>query len=236
MPTWLITGTSRGIGLELTRQLAARAGNTIFATCRSPSSATALNKIASEHPDSVHVLDLDVTKAESANDAANKVKALLGASKGIDYLVNNAGLAVSDTVDVVKAEDLEAQFSLHVVGSLNVFRAFRPLVEASERKVVVQVSTTLGSFAHRDYFKGAAPAYSIAKAAMNMLTYKLHIQYPDLVIFAFTPGWIKTDLGGEAAPLEVGAAVTDHIKVYEAAKLETHAGKFLNYDGTETPW
>lgn len=74
-----------------------------------------------------------------------------------------------ETIDVVKTEDLEAQFRVHVVGPLHVFRAFLSLIEKGKRKVVVQVTSGLGSMGKREEFGAMTPAYCIAKAGMDML-------------------------------------------------------------------
>ncbi|KZV92173.1 NAD(P)-binding protein [Exidia glandulosa HHB12029] len=249
MPTWFITGASRGIGLELTKQTAANANNTVFASCRSPSSATALNNIATSNKN-VHVLPLDVEDEASVRSAVDSVKKLLPSGVGIDYLINNAGFAANDHLKTTEPEALEAHFKTlnprrppaifktHVSGSFRVFRAFVPLVQASERKVVVTVSSELGSMAHvEDHSKLGEwfPSYAIAKAATNMLSKKIAVTYPDIISFAFAPGWIKTDLGGPTATYEAPDAVTRHIKVYEGATKEI-SGKFINQFGQEVPW
>ncbi|EJD39193.1 NAD(P)-binding protein [Auricularia subglabra TFB-10046 SS5] len=229
MPVWFITGTSRGIGLETVRQLSANKANRIIASCRTPASASALQKIAG-----IDIVPLDINSDESVQAAVVQTRAILGPGGGIDYLVNNAGIAAMDEIDSTTPEALRAAFETNVVGTLRVFRAFRPLVEKSARRVVVNVSTSLASIGLDLGTKTAS--YCIAKTAQNMLTYKLVKQYPELTIFAFNPGWIKTDLGGEWAPLELEPTVKQHIAVYESATLKTHAGKFISYEGDELPW
>lgn len=229
MPVWFITGTSRGIGLELVRQLAAKAGNTVIATCRNPDRAPALAQIAG-----VHVVALDITSEESVRAAFEKTQTILGADGGIEYLINNAGIGGGDTVEDTTPEELHRQFNTHVVGPLQVFRAFLPLVRKGTRKVVVNVTSGLASIGLDLGAKGAS--YSIAKAGLNMLTYKMSKQYPDLTIFLLDPGWVKTDMGGPDAWLDVDFAVGNHIKVYEQATLETHSGKFFSHDGKPVPW
>ncbi|EJD34105.1 C-signal [Auricularia subglabra TFB-10046 SS5] len=229
MPVWFITGTSRGIGLELARQLAATSGNTVIATCRNPAGAAALSQIAG-----VHVVALDITSEESVRAAFAKTEAILGADGGIDYLINNAGIGGGDTVEDTTPEELHRQLTTHVVGPLLVFRAFLPLVRKGSRKVVVNVTSGLASIGLDLGPKGAS--YSIAKAGMNMLTYKMSKQYSDLTIFLLDPGWVKTDMGGPDAWLDVDYAVRNHIKIYESATLETHSGKFLSNEGKEIPW
>ncbi|EJD35629.1 NAD(P)-binding protein [Auricularia subglabra TFB-10046 SS5] len=232
MPVWFVTGTSRGIGLELTKQLAANAANTIISTCRSPSTAVKLSELAAQN-NNVHVIALDVLSEESIRSAFVATKGIVG-PQGIDYLINNAGNARADSVPDVTPEQLELTFKTHVVGMLLVFRTFLPLVEVGKRKVVVNVTSALGSI--NCGFGEVYASYSIGKAALNMLTYKMAKQYPDLIIFPFQPGHISTDLGGANAPLTVEFAVAKHIPLFESAALETHAGRFLDYEGKELPF
>ncbi|KZV88168.1 NAD(P)-binding protein [Exidia glandulosa HHB12029] len=233
MPTWLVTGTSRGIGLELVRQLAAKDANTVIATCRSPSSAAALGELASAHKN-LHVIPLDITSEESIREAFEAVKGLLGPSGSIDYLINNAGIGSGETIVDATPAEMERQFRTHVIGPMLVFRTFLPLVEAGSRKVVVNVTSGLASIGLDIGPKNAS--YSIAKAGMNMLTYKTARQYPHITIFVMDPGWVKTEMGGPDAMIDADFAVSKHIQLYEAAKLETHAGKFWSYEGKELPW
>ncbi|KZV90091.1 NAD(P)-binding protein [Exidia glandulosa HHB12029] len=240
MVTWFITGTSRGIGFELAKQLAANAQNTVFASCRSPATAKALNELASSVPNkNVHVIALDVDDEPSVRSAVKSVEGILPAGAGIDYLINNAAFYEHHiNFETATPDSLEAHFKTHVSGSFRVFRAFLPLVQKSERKVVVTVSSEVGSMTHVDseWNLGTLnPPYAIAKAGSNMLSKKIAVTYPDLISFAFSPGWIKTDLGGEAAPFDVGDCVPRHIKVYEGATKE-HSGKFIDQFGKEIPW
>ncbi|EJD50083.1 NAD(P)-binding protein [Auricularia subglabra TFB-10046 SS5] len=232
MPVWFITGTSRGIGLELTKQLAANEVNTIVASCRSPASAIQLSELASKHKN-VHIVALDVLKKETMRDAFEKTQAIVGLN-GVDYLINNAGIAHADTAADVMPDDLGLAFRTHVIGMLLVFRTFLPLVRAGARKVVVNVSSGLGSIGCD--LGARYSSYGIAKAGLNMLTYKMEKQYPELIIFPFTPGHIKTDLGGPTAPLDLEFAVAKHIPLIESATKETHAGRFLDLNGNVLPW
>ncbi|KZV92167.1 NAD(P)-binding protein [Exidia glandulosa HHB12029] len=239
MVTWFITGTSRGIGLELAKQLAANAQNSVFASCRSPATAKALNELASSVPNkNVHVIALDVDDELSVRNAVKSVESILPAGAGIDYLINNAAFADVNTLETATPENLESHFKTHVSGSFRVFRAFLPLVQKSERKVVVTVSSEVGSITFVDSqwnLGGMNPSYAIAKAAINMLSKKIAVTYPELIAFAFSPGWIKTDLGGEAAPFNVTDCVPRHIKVYEGA-TKAISGKFIDQFGKEIPW
>ncbi|KZV90294.1 NAD(P)-binding protein [Exidia glandulosa HHB12029] len=237
MPAWLITGSSRGIGFELAKQLAANSANTVFATCRKPDAANSLNELAKSHKN-VHVVALDVDDEASAAAAAETVKSALPAGAGIDYLINNAGWGVRVSFEEEEIATIAAVFNTHVLGALRVFRAFLPLLKLGTRKVVVSVSSELGSLAYVDDPRvgSAFPSYSIAKTGLNMLTRKIAKQYPDFIVFAFAPGWIKTEMGGSGAEYEVDDAVKRHIKIYETATLEKHTDKFINQFEDPVAW
>ncbi|KZW00516.1 NAD(P)-binding protein [Exidia glandulosa HHB12029] len=218
MPTWLITGSSRGIGFELTKQLATAPNgtHTIFATCRNPASATSLSELAKNYKN-VHIVALDVDDDATVQAAAKTVTGLLGGGggKGIDYLVNNAAWTEADELDTAKPDTMTAMYNTHVTGSFRVYRAFLHLVRLSERKAIVNVSSELGSLGDVDdpVFGAHFPSYSCAKAGLNML-----------------------DMGGPDATHDVGSAVERHIKLYESATIEKFSGKFINQWGKETVW
>lgn len=85
--TWLVTGSSRGIGFEVVKQLASDPSREIFATCRNPETASALNSLSGK----LHVVKLDVDDEVSIRNAAETISAILG-DRGLDYLINNAGI------------------------------------------------------------------------------------------------------------------------------------------------
>ncbi|KZV85384.1 NAD(P)-binding protein [Exidia glandulosa HHB12029] len=243
MPAWLITGSSRGIGFELTKQLATVPNgiHTIFATCRNPATATSLSELAKNYKN-IHVVALDVDDDATVQAAAETVTGLLG-GKGIDYLVNNAAWSQADGLDTANPDTMTAMYNTHVAGSFRVYRAFLPLVRLSERKAIINVSSELGSLGSMDdprfveLFPGAVfPTYSCAKAGLNMLTRKIAKGHPDFIVFAFAPGWLKTDMGGPNAMDDVEPAVERHIKLYESATIEKFSGKFINQWGQEVAW
>jgi len=213
------------------KQLTRSASNTVFATCRDPNAAAELKEI--EPLGKLHILQLDVTSEESVTSAAHKVSEILGPEGAIDYLLNNAGNGGTDDVFSMDSATLMDQISTHVIGPLLVTNAFIGHVERSTRKVVANMTSGLGSIA-LDIGKGGA-SYCIAKCAQNMLTHKQSNAKPDVAFLALSPGWVKTDLGGPHAPLEVGQSVRSMIQVMEHATV-AESGKFLLYDGTERPW
>ncbi|KAI0765943.1 NAD-P-binding protein [Trametes elegans] len=228
---WLITGASRGIGLELTKQLLASPSNVVLAACRAPSKATALTAVVESAKDRAHIIPLDVEDIQSVNDAVKQVTTAIG-SKGIDYLINNAGISV-DTAFTMKPDVMEHIFKVNVVGPTLVAQAFRAFVEKSAKKTIVNMSSTMGSLGSET--GSMAPSYSISKSALNMLTYKQSRECPDLTVISVCPGHLKTDLGGPTARLDVSVGVAGVLKVIHSLTPED-TGKFVNFRGDVVPW
>ncbi|KAI0653041.1 NAD-P-binding protein [Cubamyces menziesii] len=229
---WFITGASRGIGLELTKQLLDSPSNIILAACRNPSNATALNALSSSSTGRVHVLTLDVTNHQSVRDAAKEAASILGDS-GIDYLINNAGIIAADSAFTAQPEVMQKLFDTNVIGPAYVTQVFLPLVEKSKKKTVVNVSSELGRLTAD--FGTLSTSYSITKAALNMLTYKQQKERPDIVFISLCPGWLKTDLGGQNAPNDVDVGVAGIVKTVTGLTPQD-SGKFFNYKGESLPW
>ncbi|RPD54201.1 NAD-P-binding protein [Lentinus tigrinus ALCF2SS1-7] len=235
---WLITGANRGIGLEMVKQLLQTPSNTVIAACRSPTKATELQELV-EHVSGgkLHVVALDVTSKESVHQAAEDVARILG-GRGIDYLVNNAGILPGglDTAFTMDVEVMQEAFATNVAGTAYVTQAFIGAVEKSAKKTVVNVSSTFGGIgADQGVRAGVAASYAISKAGLNMLTYKEAKEKPDIVAIAICPGWVQTDMGGENAMYPVSVSVSGVVKTVLALQ-PSDSGKFLNFEGEIIPW
>ncbi|KAF8590403.1 NAD(P)-binding protein [Ramaria rubella] len=236
MFTWLVTGASRGIGLELVHQIVA-GGDTVFATARSPDSASDLQQLAASSPGGrIHVVQLDVADAESIKTAAGKVEELLE-GRGLDYLLNNAGKGCGDIPPSIMDMDvfMDAMRS-NVVGPALVFQAFLPALERSKRpEGPVILNTTSGLASIGLDIGGKATNYSITKCALNMLTYKQSKEKSNMIFFVMDPGWVKTALGGEGAQLEIPFSVSHQYKQIVSATRKD-SGTFKRYNGEIIPW
>ncbi|KAI0367403.1 NAD-P-binding protein [Pilatotrama ljubarskyi] len=231
---WLITGTNRptGIGFELTKQLLESPSNIIIAACRDPSKAPALNALAESNKGRVHVVQLDIADRKSVNDSVQKIVSALGA-KGIDYLINNAGVIDGGEDKAFDLDVLQRTFEINVSGTAHVSQAYLPLLEKGTKKTIVNVSSTAGSIGID--LGPLYASYSISKAGLNMLTYKQAKERPDLTVICMCPGHLKTDKGGPNATTEVSVGVAGVLKAVNALKPED-SGKFFSYDGTLRPW
>ncbi|KAH9848823.1 NAD-P-binding protein [Lenzites betulinus] len=231
--TWLITGTSRGIGLELTRQLLEDPANFIIATCRSPAKATALQALKDAAKGTLHILTLDVDDTDAIRNSVKEVEPLLG-DRGLDYLVNNA--AVNQKIDTAFTMDIEgwgAVFKTNVVGPALLGQVYVPLVEKSTKKTIINISSSIGAFGYG--YGELWASYAITKTGLNMLTYKQHAERPDLMVVCICPGWVKTDMGTDDAPLELTESVTAVSKVLTSLKPEDN-GRLINYRHEIVPW
>ncbi|KAL8881512.1 MAG: hypothetical protein Q9198_001294 [Flavoplaca austrocitrina] len=252
MASYLITGASRGLGLALVHELAALPASDvtkIFATARAD--VPALQELAKKSSGRVVFVQLDVTNEASVKQAAVEVEANL-AGKGLDVLINNAGVCQYAFEGVQSMDNLAESFTINVLGVHCVTRAFLPLLKKGTQKKVINMTTTLASItdaAKAHYLP--APAYKISKAAMNALTvqYALDFEKEGFTFVALSPGWLKTELGGgEMADLtaEQGAKASldmifrpgqqlngqypkVHVKGWENAERN-------QYDGLNAPW
>ncbi|HRN59868.1 MAG TPA: SDR family oxidoreductase [Chiayiivirga sp.] len=244
--TALVTGANRGLGLEFVRQLLA-AGDHVVATCRHPGKATALNLLAGEYPGRLHVLPLDVAEPKSHAELARELPLVLdegddGAPGRIDLLVNNAGVLHSgERFGSLTRANLDDSFHINAAGPLLLTQALAPLLadgdSAQDRPGarVVNLSSPLGSIASTTRF--GTPSYNISKAALNMATALLAqaLAGRGIVVVALSPGWVRTDMGGEGAELEPADSVADLLRVAQAL-TPADSGRFLDRGGAPLPW
>jgi NAD(P)-dependent dehydrogenase (short-subunit alcohol dehydrogenase family) len=199
----LVTGGNKGLGLEITKQLAER-GYTVLLGAREDKGIGPAKKLEAAGLD-VHPVKLDVTNEHEIAAVAKMIAEKFGK---LDVLVNNAG--VNRGGKEPTAEDLRQTYEANVIGPYELTRKLLPLLKKSKGGRVVNQSSILGSLetiASGDASRDAwlLPAYLSSKSALNMLTVVLakQLEGTKVKVNAAHPGWVKTDMGGEAAPLEV---------------------------------
>lgn len=226
----LITGASRGIGLELACQYA-EAGDTVIASCRDPESANALRHLAQSHP-SVEVQDLDVVDQLSVLSLASLVSKR---SEKIDVLINNAGIRVMESPDELSADAFSATFETNAVAPALIMQAFSKVM--SEGGKMINLSSALGSFELGLDLGGANTSYAASKAALNMIIRHMapSLKEKGIVAVGISPGWVKTDMGGQEAPLSLEESVSSLLPLIAALGLED-SGKFIDHEGQPIPW
>lgn len=232
MDSVLITGSNRGLGLEWARQYA-QAGWRVFATCRHPERAEALDKLAADHPDlSVH--RLDVTRPEQVQALKEELSA-----RHLDLLVNNAGVYFErwgrDRLGKIDYQAWLATFAVNTQGPFRVTEALLSSLARGSRGLVVNISSHMGSISDIDTPNDYA--YRSSKAALNAasrgLAHELAGQGIGLLILH--PGWVRTRMGGDQAPLSPAESVQGMRMLVERFSMQ-ESGRFYRYDGTELPW
>ncbi len=220
MPTFLVTGASRGIGRELCRQLLER-GCTVIAGVRDPEQA----------PAGTEPLALDVTDGDSVAAAAETVRQAHGY---IDGLVNNAAILLKD--EDLELLDLPEDLLLetldtNALGPLRMAQAFAPLLRQGGR--MVNVSSGGGQLSTPSDW---SPAYCLSKTLLNGITAQLSVALRPrgITVNAACPGWVRTDMGGPGAPRTVAEGAKGILWLCLDAP-PTLTGKFMR-DGQEIPW
>jgi NAD(P)-dependent dehydrogenase (short-subunit alcohol dehydrogenase family) len=195
----LVTGANRGIGLEISRQLADR-DVTVLLTARSGHAAKqAAQTLWDEGLDSVAPRALDVTNDASVQRLADQVRAEFGV---LDVLVNNAGVLLDAGTSALEP-DLEVvrrTLEVNTLGPLRVVRGFAPLLRASDHARVVNVSSGMGGI---EEMGAGAPGYRISKAGLNAVTRMLAAELPEAKVNSACPGYVATGMGGPGAPRSV---------------------------------
>lgn len=221
MATVLITGANRGIGLELAKQSISR-GRKVIGTARKPEEAEDLRKAGAR------VIALDVADEASIEAMAREV-----GDEAIDVLFNNAGVSSkTPKLESCTKEELTRVLAINSIGPVLVTRALMPNLWKGERKLVVNITSVLGSIAKNE---GGSYGYRASKAALNMFTSCMAKEMQDMTFIAMHPGWVQTDMGGERAPLKVEESVSSMLLALEKVG-RGDTGKFLNFDGTPLPW
>ena len=228
----VITGASRGIGFELTRQSLERGAN-VIAGVRSPARASDLVNLKSSAGDRLTILAVDVTSVESVESFAEGLK--VNKIDRVDVLINNAGdyLDDNDSLDTLSSETVIDTFNTNVFGTLRMTRAMLPFLRQSRQPKVVSISSLMGSIA--DNAGGGSFAYRMSKSAVNMFMKTLAVDEREILSLAMHPGWVKTEMGGERAPLSPEKSAEGILTVIETSTLGD-SGKFFNHAGRELPW
>lgn len=232
-PTVLITGSSRGIGLELARQYAERGWN-VIATCRTPPEAAELQAIAAAH-DNVTIEALDVTDFAQVDALAARY-----AGRPIDVLLNNAGISggsENQQFGQLNYPVYQQVHAVNVLGPLKMAEAFLGSVKASEQKKIINITSTQGSIG-RNF--GGNMFYRSSKSALNMVmnTLAIELKKQGITVGLVSPGFVKTDFVGDLdlpimiTPQESAAAV---IAVIDNYGLE-QSGSFIRHTGEPSEW
>ena len=206
----LITGANKGIGLETARQLGKKGMTVLLGARDTRKGETAAGELRKDGIDA-QPIEIDVSDPQSIKKAAAQVASDFGR---LDILVNNAGVMTDDRGKKVSEQSLDTwreTFDTNVFGLIATTAAFLPLLRKSDAGRIVNLSSILGSIEFHArpgspvYESKDTPAYNVSKAAVNAYTVQLAYELKDtnIKVNAAHPGWVKTDMGGEGATMEL---------------------------------
>jgi NAD(P)-dependent dehydrogenase (short-subunit alcohol dehydrogenase family) len=227
MPTVLITGANRGLGLEFATQYLANQWR-VIATCRAPLAATALNALQG----SIEVHPLDVTDFAQVEGLGATL-----AKTPIDVLINNAGIYGPRDLTYEAMDYLEWPHVMrtNVAAPLKLSAVLLGNVARSTQKKIVAISSKMGSMT--DNTSGGSYIYRSSKAALNatMKSFSIDIRGSGVTVGLLHPGWVRTDMGGPSALIDASESVEGMRQVIADLKPE-RTGHFFDYEGNEVPW
>lgn len=247
MKSILITGCNRGLGLGLVKAFLnlPEPPKYLFATCRNVEQAVDLKGLAAEN-NNVHILQVDLKNFDSyaqlVKDVSDVVK-----DDGLNVLFNNAGIASKSTrLSFVQADSMIDNLVTNTVVPVMMAKAFAPLINKAskaneslpiglKRAAIINMSSILGSIQDND--SGGMYAYRTSKAGLNAATKSMSIDLKEgkVLCVSLHPGWVRTDMGGGKAPLDVETSTTTMVKTLLAMN-ETHNGGFFDHKGKTLPW
>ncbi|KAH7121581.1 putative short-chain dehydrogenase [Dactylonectria macrodidyma] len=246
MPSYLVTGASRGLGLGFVTELLKDPSNIVVATARDTAGSSGLHELKANHRDDrLLLIDLDVSKQDSIRAAAEQTARLLPG--GLDHLISNAGVAMTGvTADL---EALSTEIIVTVMAPILLMKEFLPLIRDGDCKRILVVSSVLGSIHNAPFTPNLMNGYSIAKAALNMLARKWSplLKTEGITIAIIHPGWIPaTEIGDEisawvakyAPDLErftIEESAAGCVKVLNGLTID-NSGEFFSHDGAIVPF
>lgn len=234
----LVTGSSRGLGLEFVKQLLEK-GNQIIACNRNPLKYPDLLELKNKFEDKLVLIDLDVSSKDSIDNAFTMISKEVD---GLDILINNAGIRFGgekycDELGKLYKEDFCNIFTVNTVAPVLIVEKFLPLIKNGRNTVIVNISSTSGSIGRRSR-KGGGYSYGASKAALNMISKSLSIDLEEdsITVISMHPGWVKTSMEyTENAPLTTYESIKGMNKVIEGLTIKD-TGKFFDWEGNELPW
>ncbi|WP_114007681.1 SDR family oxidoreductase [Cohaesibacter intestini] len=231
----IITGSNRGIGLELTRAYLDRPDWHIHACCRAPEKADDLRQLVTNHLGRVTLHKADVTDQASLDAMAGRLE-----GQAIDLLINNAGIMGGDrqSIDDMDYDAWSHVFAVNSMAPMRVVQSLLPNLKAAARETdgakIVTISSQLGALSYQS--KGRY-AYRSSKAAVNMVMKLMaaDLKPENIACILFHPGWVQTDMGGVEADITPQDSARQMADVIDRLTLED-TGSFLNWTGDPHDW
>jgi NAD(P)-dependent dehydrogenase (short-subunit alcohol dehydrogenase family) len=239
----LVTGANRGLGLETSRQLAKK-GVKVLMGARDVTKGKAAARMLQDDGLDVQFIHLDVTNSDRIKIAAGQIEEEFGR---LDILVNNAGmvdpeeLLFANTTETISPKALRATFDVNFFGLVELTQALLPLIRKSDTGRIVNIASILGSLtvhsdASSDFSQVKPFAYDSSKTAVNAFTVHLAATLKDtpIKVNSAHPGWVKTDMGGEEAPMDVTEGARTAVRLATLSP-DGPTGKFIHFE-EELPW
>lgn len=239
----LVTGAYKGLGFEWCRQLG-KQGYKVILTARDLEKAQEAAELLNEQELVIYPKALEITDEKQIEEIAVWASEMFGR---IDLIVNNAGINPKDYSDksrMAKAfylKDLDAKEMLDVIhingiAPLLIVKHFRQLLVKSEKPIVINISSWLGSLTNLTF--GGHYGYVGSKNLLNVLNKSManELKQDNIICINVNPGWVQTDMGGQKAQFTTEQAVTNILTNIVSKVSISDSGKFLNFDGSEHPW
>ena len=225
MRTAVVTGASRGIGSEFVVRLL-DAGWCVYAGYRSD-----MHRLELIQNKNLICHQLDVTNNDSINDFVKRIDG------NVDLLINNAGVPDGRWRNLKEIDDewmLEV-LNINSVGPVRMVKSLYDKMSHDSMTTVAMISSLMGSI--DDCHSGRSYAYRASKTALNMLSVAMKKEaIEDNISFLILhPGWVKTRMGGEHAPVELTDSVQGMLDLINSHDIE-NSGRFVQYDGVDLPW
>jgi len=240
MPSVLITGANRGLGLEFTRQYL-KDGWEVHAFCRQPDNAAELSAMVAESRGDIQLREMDIGNKEQIEAAAKELKGL-----PIDLLINNAGIAdgygrgvyeMKEDPDIQNYDFAfwEEMMRINTLAPAKIIGAFLENIRAGGQKKIASLSSGLGSITNLAW--AGKYGYCASKAGLNMVSKGLAewLKPENIMVISLSPGWTRTAMGGPQATNSAEESVSGMRHVISGLTL-AETGRFWNFDGEELPW
>lgn len=230
----LITGANRGVGFELTRQLMEDSSNFVFACCRNPAGATAVEQLIARLGNGM-LVEMDVTSDSSVQAAAALISA---ETQSLDIIINNAGvLNRSETLANLDHTIVQDHFNINAVGPMRVSQAFVAMLAKGDNPRLVNISSQLGSITALENGNWGSYSYNASKAALNVFVRMManELKPRGISVITMHPGWVQTDMGGPEAAVTPSDSAAGILKVVAGLTIE-QTNQFIIYNGEHHVW
>ena len=226
--TVIITGANRGIGLKFAEEYL-KLGWYVIATCRDPSNASKLDQLV-KNSESLEIYPLEVSNTDQIHELVSKLK-----NKPIDVLINNAGIHRSCTLGSIDKQAWLESFAINSIAPYELTIHLLDNILQGSLKKVISITSKMGSI--DDNTSGGSYIYRSSKTALNSIMRSLEhdLGHHGIATLTLHPGWVKTDMGGMGAWINVDESVAGMIKQIEKLNL-SNAGRYVDYAGKKINW